>query len=59
MHAWPEGRRRITHPEACGAAQTYIASPALARHILRHWDEISAEPDIRMSRLAARLVPIY
>lgn len=59
MHTWPAGHCHIMHAEACWGAQTYVASPAMARYFLAHWDEIAAEPDIRMPRLAARLVPIY
>jgi hypothetical protein len=59
MHTWAEGRCHIMQPEACWGAQTYVASRAVARYIVAHWNEITAEPDIRMPRLAARLVPIY
>ena len=59
MHAWIEGRCAILSPEACWGAQTYVVSPALAGYLLSTWNEIGAEPDIRMPRLAGRLLPIY
>jgi hypothetical protein len=59
MHTWIDGRCHIMHPEMCWGAQTYVVSPAMARYFLATWDDVMAEPDIRMPRLAARLVPIY
>ena len=31
----------------------------MARYLLRSWNEEGGEPDLRMPRLAGRLVPVY
>jgi hypothetical protein len=59
MHTWLESSCHIMFPDACWGAQAFLLSPAVARYFLAHWQEVLGEPDIRMPRLAGRLVPIY
>ncbi len=39
--------------------QALVLSTATARHVLDHWDEAIGLPDIRISRLAARVTTLY
>ncbi len=49
----------IAEPEAVYGSQAFVLSVATARHIVRHWEEVPGMQDIKMSRLAARVGPIY
>jgi len=59
IHRRPEERYHLMDANGCWGAQAFVMSAALVRFILHHWSEETAEPDIRMLRLASRLVPIY
>ncbi len=50
----------IIDPLSIHGSQAFLLSRAAARHLLRHWSEVSGMPDVKMSRLAANLKqPIY
>jgi hypothetical protein len=61
------GVRYLAHGPSCAAAdpetvygsQAFLISRACAAHLLKHYDAMSGMQDIRFSRLAARLGPIY
>jgi hypothetical protein len=59
VHSHAEERYLVMDPGGCWGAQALVVSPVLARYFLAHWDEVQAEPDIRMPHLAGRLGPIY
>lgn len=59
VHTRPAECYHVMAPGGCWGAQALVMSPALADYFVRHWDEESGEPDIRMPRLASRFVPIY
>lgn len=46
-------------PEQVYGTQAWILSRATARYVLDHWDELGGYPDIRISRLAGRLTPLW
>jgi hypothetical protein len=49
----------IAHPEAVYGSQAFILSLATATYIVARWDEVAGMQDIKMSRLAAQVCPIY
>ena len=49
----------IADPNAVYGSQAFLLSIETARHIVAHWTEVSGMQDIKMSRLAARVSPIY
>jgi SAM-dependent methyltransferase len=55
----PEESYFIAPAEAIYGSQAYILSHATACYLAEHWDEVTGMQDIRMSRLAGRLGPIY
>jgi hypothetical protein len=46
-------------PEQVYGTQAWVLSRATARYVLDHWDEIGGYPDIRISRLAGRVTPLW
>jgi hypothetical protein len=59
VHDRPDQRYRMMAPGGCWGAQALLVSRMLARYFLAHWQEVPGEPDLRMPRLAGRLVSIY
>lgn len=59
VHSRPPQRYDLMDPKGCWGGQALLMSRALARYLLAHWSEEHGEPDLRMPRLAGRLVPIY
>ena len=49
----------VADPEAVYGSQAFVMSRGMAEHFVMHWWEIQGMQDIKMSRLAARLGPIY
>lgn len=49
----------IADPEAVYGSQAFLLSQATARYAVAHWEEVPGMQDIKMSRLAARVCPIY
>jgi hypothetical protein len=49
----------VADPECVYGSQAFVFSKATARYMAMHWDEVSGMQDIKMSRLAARVCPIY
>jgi hypothetical protein len=49
----------LADPDAVYGSQAFILSLATARYIVDHWHEVPGMQDIKMSRLAARVCPIY
>jgi len=49
----------IADPEAVYGSQAFVMSRAMAEYFVAHWWEVAGMQDIKMSRLAARLGPIY
>ena len=49
----------IAAPEAVYGSQAVILARPTARYIVEHWSEVPGMQDIKMSRLAARLCPLY
>jgi hypothetical protein len=47
------------HPESVYGSQSFLISLSTARYILEHWSEIPGMQDIKMSRLGARVTPIF
>jgi len=46
-------------PDHVYGSQAWLLSRATARHVLEHWDELSEPFDIRVSRLAGRVTPLW
>ena len=49
----------IADPEAVYGSQAFILARSTARYIIEHWNEVPGMQDIKMSRLAARVCPLY
>ena len=49
----------VADPNSVYGSQAFLLSWATARHIVTHWDDVIGMQDIKMSRLAAGLGPIY
>ena len=47
------------HPDSVYGSQAFLLSLRTARYIVQHWPEIPGMQDIKMSRLASRLCPIF
>ena len=46
-------------PDQVYGTQAWVLSRATARYVLAHWEEIAGYPDIRISRLAGRVTPLW
>jgi hypothetical protein len=49
----------IADPGAVYGSQAFVISRAMAEHFVLHWWDVQGMQDIKMSRLAALLVPIH
>jgi hypothetical protein len=49
----------VAQPDCVYGSQAFLLSLATARYIAAHWNEMVGMQDIKMSRLAARVSPIY
>lgn len=49
----------IADPHFVYGSQAFVLSLATAHHIVKHWEDVEGMQDIKMSRLAAQLCPIY
>lgn len=49
----------IADPGAVYGSQCYVFSRAMAEYFVAHWWEVEGMQDIKMSRLAAKVTPIY
>lgn len=49
----------VAEPECVYGSQAFLLSAETVRWALSHWDEVPGMQDIKMSRLAARVTPIY
>lgn len=49
----------VADPECVYGSQAFVLSKATAGYIAAHWNEVPGMQDIKMSRLAARVCPIY
>ena len=59
LSARPDEHYFIADPEAVYGSQAFVFSRAMAEYFVTHWWEVPGMQDIKMSRLAARLGPIY
>jgi GR25 family glycosyltransferase involved in LPS biosynthesis len=55
----PERATMIARPETVYGSQAIVLSRATAAHIVNHWGEVRGMQDIKMSRLAAQVTPLY
>jgi hypothetical protein len=49
----------IAHPDAVYGSQAFVMSRAMAEYFVSNWWDVQGMQDIKMSRLAAPLGPIY
>jgi len=49
----------VANPVGVFGSQAFLISSGVARYIVEHWWDVVGMQDIKMSRLAARLCPIY
>ncbi|HKD08946.1 MAG TPA: hypothetical protein VKB79_23790 [Bryobacteraceae bacterium] len=49
----------VANPNGVFGSQAFLMSSGAARYITEHWWDVIGMQDIKMSRLAARLCPIY
>ena len=49
----------IAHPRRVYGSQAFLLSRQFARHVARHWNEEIGMQDIKISRLASHLGPIF
>lgn len=49
----------VAEPDSVYGSQAFLLSLATAEHIVEHWLEVIGLQDIKMSRLAAQVSPIY
>jgi len=49
----------VADPNAVYGSQAFLLSVPTGRYIVEHWGEVVGGQDIKMSRLAARVCPIY
>lgn len=54
-----EERYLVAHPASVWGAQALVTTPATARFIDTHWDQVDGNPDQRMPYIASRVTPIY
>ena len=59
LAAFPEDHYFIADPEAVYGSQCYVMNRKMAEYFVEHWWEVPGMQDIKMSRLAARVTPIY
>lgn len=52
-------RYLIADPRSVWGAQAIVLTPATARFIDTHWEEVDGNPDQRMPLIAGRVTPIY
>ena len=55
----PAENHFIADPQAVYGSQAFVMSRAMAEHFVSHWWDVQGMQDIKMSRLAALLGPIY
>ena len=55
----PERATMIARPETVYGSQAVVLSRATVAHMLAHWDEVPGMQDIKMSRLAGQVTPLY
>ena len=55
----PDENHFIADPQAIYGSQAFVMSRAMAEHFVSHWWDVQGMQDIKMSRLAALLGPIY
>jgi hypothetical protein len=55
----PDENYFIADPRAVYGSQAFVMSRAMAEHFVSHWWDVQGMQDIKMSRLAALLGPIY
>ena len=55
----PDENHFIADPLAVYGSQAFVMSRAMAEHFVSHWWDVEGMQDIKMSRLAAPLGPIY
>lgn len=55
----PETRCFVARPNAVYGSQAFLLSLATARIVVERWDRVPGMQDIKMSRLAADVTPIY
>jgi len=49
----------VADPNTVYGSQAFLLSSTTARHIVEHWGDVIGMQDIKMSRLAARVCPLY
>ncbi len=55
----PERNTMLARPETVYGSQAVVLSRATLGHLLAHWGEVIGMQDIKMSRLASRVTPLY
>ena len=55
----PYANTYIAHPRRVYGSQAFLLSRQCARHVVRHWWEEKGMQDIKISRLASHLGPIF
>jgi hypothetical protein len=55
----PDENYFIADPAAVYGSQAFVMSRAMAKHFVENWWDVQGMQDIKMSRLAAQLGPIY
>jgi hypothetical protein len=56
---WTETTYFVAEPDCVYGSQAFLVSAMTAKHIVEHWSEVVGMQDIKMSRLAAQLCPVY
>jgi hypothetical protein len=59
LSAKPAEHYFIADPQAVYGSQAFVMSRAMAKHFVENWWDVEGMQDIKMSRLAALLGPIY
>ena len=49
----------VADPNSVYGSQAFVLSAATAQHIVNHWESLIGMQDIKMSRLAAQVTPIF
>ena len=49
----------VADPEKSYGSQAYVIARPTMQHLLAHWDDIPRGYDIKMTRLAAQVTPLY
>ena len=58
--AWDHGRAfSVAHPDLVYGSQALLLSQATVLHVLKGWERVAGMQDMKLSRLASEVTPIY